>query len=102
MDMTTNPYTPGAGTPPPILAGRTALLNEAKLALNRIRIGRHAQSFVAVGLRGVGKTVIVNEVQKLADNSGYQSIYIEAYDEIRLPEVLARGLRTVLLKLRTR
>lgn len=102
MDAHRNPYAPGAGTPPPILAGRDALLNEAKVALERIRIGRPARSFIAVGLRGVGKTVIMNEVQQLAEASKFQSIYIEAFDEIRLPDVLTKALRPVLLKLSKR
>lgn len=99
MDAARNPYTPGAGTPPPTLAGRDALLQAAKLALERIRLGRPAKSFIAVGLRGVGKTVILNEIQKLAENEGFQAIYIEAYDEINFSEVLAKALRPILLKL---
>ncbi|NPD67337.1 ATP-binding protein [Lichenicola cladoniae] len=99
MDATLNPYAPGAGTPPPTLAGRDKLLESARIALARIRIGRPAKSFIAVGLRGVGKTVIMNEVQKIAEAEQFHSIYIEAYDEIRFPEVLAKALRPILLKL---
>lgn len=99
MDARKNPYAPGAGTPPPTLAGRDALLSDARLALERINIGRPARSFIAVGLRGVGKTVIMNEVQQLADANKFQSIYIEAFDEIKLSDVLAKALRPVLLKL---
>jgi hypothetical protein len=99
MEAGRNPYAPGAGTPPPILAGRDALFDSARLALTRIRHGRPGKSFMAVGLRGVGKTVIMNQIQKLADDDGYQTVYIEAFDEIRLAEVLARALRPVLLKI---
>lgn len=99
MDAARNPYSPGAGTPPPTLAGRDALLGAAKIALERIHLGRPAKSFIAVGLRGVGKTVIMNEVQKLAEGEHFHTVYIEAYDEIRLPDVLAKALRPVLLKL---
>lgn len=102
MDPRKNPYAPGAGTKPPTLAGRDNLLNAAKLALERIHDGLHAKSFIAVGLRGVGKTVIMNEVQKLAEAEKFHSIYIEAYDEIKLPDALAKGLRPVLLKLSKR
>ena len=101
MDKSTNPYAPGAGTPPPTLAGRDALLDAATLALTRIRIGRPAKSFIAVGLRGVGKTVIMNQVQLIAEAQGYHSVYIEAYDEIRLAVELGRKLRPVLLKIST-
>ena len=99
MEPRRNPYTPGAGTPPPILAGRDDLLDAGKLALERIHIGLPAKSFIAVGLRGVGKTVIMNQVQQFAELEGFQSIYLEAFDEIHLPDVLAKALRPVLLKL---
>lgn len=98
MDPLRNPYTPNAGTPPPTLAGRDGLLEEAKIALGRIRFGRPAKGFIAVGLRGVGKTVIMNEVQQLAEAEGFPSIYIEAFDEIRLSDVLAKAIRPILLK----
>lgn len=99
MDARKNPYAPGAGTPPPILAGRDNLLAAAKLALERVSDGRPAKSFIAVGLRGVGKTVIMNQVQQLAEEEGFQCIYIEAFDEIRLPDALTKALRPVLLKM---
>lgn len=99
MDAARNPYAPGAGTPPPILAGRDALLNSARLALERIRLGRPAKSFIAVGLRGVGKTVIMNEVQRIAEGESVHVVYIEAYDEISLPSVLTQSLRPILLRL---
>ena len=75
------------------------MLEAAALALGRIKIGRPAKSFIAVGLRGVGKTVIMNQVQQIAEQQGYHSVYIEAYDEIRLPVELARRLRPVLLSM---
>lgn len=102
MDAARNPYAPGAGTPPPILAGRDALLRAARIALERTQLGRPAKSFIAVGLRGVGKTVVMNEVQKIADSERFLSVYIEAYDEVKLPEALARALRPVLVKLSRR
>jgi Cdc6-like AAA superfamily ATPase len=54
---------------------------------------------VTVGLRGVGKTVVLNKVQQLAEDQGYQAAYIEAHDDIQLTSVLATALRPVLLKL---
>ena len=71
MDAKRNPYAPGAGTPPPILAGRDDLVAKADLVLARARDGRAAKSFIAVGLRGVGKTVVLNKVRDLADGQGY-------------------------------
>jgi hypothetical protein len=99
MDPLRNPYAPGAGTPPPILAGRDDLVETAELALARVRRGLPAKSFIAVGLRGVGKTVVLNKVQRLADDQGYESAYIEAYDEVRLADALAKALRPILLRL---
>lgn len=99
MDAARNPYSPGAGTPPPMLAGRDALLDQARLGLKRIRIGRPARSFIAVGLRGVGKTVVMNEIQKIADSEGYYSVYIEAYDDISVADALAKALRPVLIRM---
>jgi len=99
MNPLRNPYAPGAGTPPPILAGRDDLAQTAELALARVKGGLHAKAFIAVGLRGVGKTVVLNKVLRLADDQGYESAYIEAYDEIRLPDALAKALRPIVLRL---
>ena len=60
MNPAVNPYAPGAGTPPPELAGRDAILADAKLAIERNKGGRSARSFMFVGLRGVGKTVLTS------------------------------------------
>ena len=99
MDAATNPYAPGAGTRPPLLAGRDDLVATATVALTRAKHGRAAKSFVAVGLRGVGKTVILNKVADLAEESGYLVAAIEAYDEATLATMLVPRLRTTLLKL---
>jgi hypothetical protein len=99
MDPRRNPYAPGAGSPPPILAGRDDLVENAELALDRVRNGRHAKSFIAVGLRGVGKTVVLNKVQALADALEYRSVYIEAHDDMRLADVLVKALRPALIQL---
>ncbi len=59
MDPRRNPYAPGAGSPPPELAGRDPILEAIAINLDRIRAGRHAESVLLVGLRGVGKTVLL-------------------------------------------
>ena len=59
MDPIRNPYAPGAGTPPPELAGRDEIREAARIALERIRIGRSGKSLMLVGLRGAGKTVLL-------------------------------------------
>jgi len=67
MDRVKNPYVPGAGTPPPELAGRAAILEEANVALSRVRAARPSQSLILVGLRGVGKTVLLVRMREMAE-----------------------------------
>jgi AAA ATPase domain len=97
MDPATNPYAPGAGTRPPLLAGRDDLVATATLALSRAQSGRHAKSFVAVGLRGVGKTVVLNKVHELAQAQEYHVASLEARDDSSLVNLLVPRLRTILL-----
>ena len=101
MDPVANPYAPGAGTPPPELAGRNDVLNTATVAIERISKGRNTQSLILVGLRGVGKTVLLNKINQIADDRDFLTIYIEAHEGKRLPELLIPGLRQVLYKLST-
>ncbi len=99
MDPRTNPYAPGAGAPPPELAGRDDLIEHAAVALDRIRDGRAAKSVLMVGLRGVGKTVLLNRIQRDADARGFATIAIESPEKRSLPALLIGPLRTALLKL---
>ncbi len=99
MDPRGNPYAPGAGSRPPELAGREAILERAAVALDRIRNGRHAQSFILIGLRGVGKTVLLNEIRRDAEARGIATVPIEAPEGKSLPHMLVPALRTALLKL---
>ena len=78
MDPRSNPYAPGAGSPPPELAGRDELLERASIALDRIRAGLAAKSLLLVGLRGVGKTVLLNRIRNDAEANGFATIFIEA------------------------
>jgi Cdc6-like AAA superfamily ATPase len=66
MDRHQNPYTPGAGARPPLLAGRDAELDDFSVAFERLAAGQFARSFVLDGLRGVGKTVLLNEADVIA------------------------------------
>jgi hypothetical protein len=93
------PYAPGAGTPPPELAGRDDLIERSAIALDRIRAGRAARSFVLYGLRGVGKTVLLNRAQRDADARGFATAKMEAPEDRSLPALLAPNLRVLLLKL---
>jgi AAA ATPase domain len=99
LDPRKNPYAPGAGYPPPELAGRDDVIERAAIALDRIRDGRAARSFILYGLRGVGKTVLLNRVRVDAEARGFASVTIEAPEERSLPAVLIPALRAALLKL---
>jgi hypothetical protein len=99
LDPRSNPYAPGAGYPPPELAGRDDVIERAAIALDRIRDGRAARSFILYGLRGVGKTVLLNRIRLDAEARGFASATIEAPEERSLPAVLIPALRAALLKL---
>lgn len=99
MDARDNPYVPGAGTPPPELAGRHDVLEKAEVALARIQRRRPAKSLIVVGLRGVGKTVLLVRFQRQAENLGFQSSLIEAHEGKSLPELVVPALRKILFSL---
>jgi len=99
MDPIRNPYSPGAGSPPRELAGRDKVRDQAHIAMARIKIGNPAKSVLMVGLRGVGKTVLLDKIRQDADASGMQTIRMEAPEERSLPALLAPPLRLALLKL---
>ena len=102
MDPIRNPYAPGAGTQPPELAGRDEVRESARIALERTRIGRSTKSVMMVGLRGVGKTVLLNLIREEAEASDIYALPIEAPENQSLPSILVPRLHTVLLKLSRR
>lgn len=99
MDRRRNPFAPGAGTRPPELAGREQIIEDASVAFERIREGRPAKSQMLLGLRGVGKTVLLNELDRVAEQLGYLTIHIEAPEDRSLAQMLVPPLRGVLYKL---
>lgn len=99
MDPITNPFSPGAGSPPPELVGRDPLLEQARILLGRIQQKRSEKSMLLTGLRGVGKTVLLNEIERQATAAGYRTILIEAHEDKPLGPLLAPYLRTVLYEL---
>jgi len=101
MNREQNPFSPGAGTQPPELAGRQSILEGAALALARIANGRAEKSLILVGLRGVGKTVLLDRFRRLAGNAGYKVAMIEATGDKPLPLLLAPQLRRIMLDLDT-
>jgi hypothetical protein len=102
MDPIRNPYAPGAGTPPPELAGRDEIRETARITLERARIGRPTRNLLMVGLRGVGKTVLLDRIREDAEAGGIHALRIEAPESRSLPSILAPQLRVALLKLSNR
>lgn len=78
MDPAVNPYNPGAGYPPPELVGRDHLISQVRIALGRRISGRHGKHFFLIGLRGVGKTVLLKHVRTIAKDMGYEEVFGEA------------------------
>ncbi len=99
MDPIRNPYTPGAGTRPPELAGRDELLETVRIALERVRIGNPTKSILMTGLRGVGKTVLLDRIRDDAEAAGIQTMRVEAPEDRSLPAILAPQLRMALIRL---
>jgi hypothetical protein len=101
MNPITNPYNPGAGTPPPELAGRDELREKVRICIERLRIGNSAKSLILVGLRGVGKTVLLDRMRTDAEGTSVQTLRIEAPENKSLPAMLAPELRKALLRMST-
>ncbi len=99
MDPIRNPFAPGAGTPPPELAGRDPLRETVRVALERTRRGLPTKSVLMVGLRGVGKTVLLDRMRDDAEQAGIQTLRVEAPEDRSLPAMLAPQLRQSLLAL---
>jgi AAA ATPase-like protein len=99
MDPIKNPYSPGAGSPPPELVGRGPVLDQARVLLGRVKQRRAEKSMLLTGLRGVGKTVLINEIERLATGEGYRTIFIEAHEDKPLGPLIAPSLRTILFQL---
>ena len=99
MDKMNNPFAPGAGNPPRALSGRDDLITNANVAINRTANGRYAQSTILFGLRGVGKTVLLQHFVTLAEDAGCKTSFIEAPDNKSLAELLSPEINQVLRQL---
>jgi hypothetical protein len=99
MDEFENPFRPGAGTAPPALLGRDALIDRFDIALRRTASGRPGKSVMPIGLRGVGKTVLLNRFHEIAQEQRFATAYIEAPETGEFTSMLAARLRTILLEL---
>lgn len=101
MDPVRNPFAPGAGTAPPELAGRDAIINAADVALQRVLLGNPSKSQILLGLRGTGKTVLLNKIEERAEELHHLVSFIEAPDGKSLPGLLYPKIHQVLRKLST-
>src|ERR1035441_9402045 len=99
MDPRTNPYSPGAGTIPPELAGRSEVIEKAAIALDRCKSGLASRGLLLVGLRGVGKTVLLARISQETESRGFVVVSIETSENRSLPALLIPALRTAILKL---
>lgn len=99
MDPITNPFAPGAGTPPPELAGRDDVRGTVRVAIERVRRSFPTKSVLMVGLRGVGKTVLLYRMREDAEGAGIHTLGVEAPENRSLPAILAPQLRQALLRL---
>lgn len=99
MDPVRNPFAPGAGSQPPELAGRDSIIADADTALQRVLQGRHDKSQILLGLRGTGKTVLLNKIEQLAESYGHLTAFIEAPEDRKLTDLLYPRLNQILRKL---
>jgi AAA ATPase domain len=99
VDAIKNPFSPGAGSPPPELVGREAILEQARILLGRVKEKRPEKSILLTGLRGVGKTVLLNEFERASASTGYRTVALEAHEDKSLAALLVPPLRTLLFDL---
>lgn len=99
MDRAQNPFSPGAGAPPPELVGRDPILEDALVLMRRIKRKRPEKSLLLTGLRGVGKTVLLNEMERMAKEEGCRTISIEVHENKSLGVLLAPYLWKLLFEL---
>jgi len=99
MNPIINPFAPGAGSEPPELAGRSSVLEAAEIALQRAIRRRHEKSQILLGLRGTGKTVLLNKIEGIAEANGHLTSFLEAPESGRLVELLYPKIHQVLRKL---
>ncbi|MBV8619749.1 MAG: ATP-binding protein [Curvibacter sp.] len=99
MDPVRNPFAPGAGSRPPELAGRELILGEAQVAIQRALLGKPNRSQMLLGLRGVGKTVLLNKIEEIAQSAGHLTSIIEAPEGRSLSELLVPKIHQILRRL---
>lgn len=99
MDELTNPYRPGAGVVPPALIGRDHLIDHFGVLMRRAQRGRPGKSILPTGLRGVGKTVLLNRFAQIAEQEGLAVAFIESPEAGDVRALLAARLRQILTRI---
>jgi Cdc6-like AAA superfamily ATPase len=104
VDSIDNPYTPNAGASPEVLIGRENQIGDFRVLLQRLGRGRSEQSMIVTGLRGVGKTVLLNQFREIAADSHWEVVEFEAskYDDNRFRQAMFSQLKAALLRLSPR
>jgi hypothetical protein len=100
MDPINNPYTPNAGSRPQELAGRNNELEQFRVLVGRLKRGATEQSMIIRGLRGVGKTVLLNAFEDRAESEGFVSFYHELTPDSSLVVEIARDAQSALARLK--
>lgn len=99
MDKMRNPFAPGAGVLPPELAGREGIIDDATINIQRATLGLNCRSQMLLGLRGVGKTVLLNKLEDICLKNRHFVTVIEAYEGIELIKELNVKIQQLLRKL---
>ena len=99
LDPVRNPFAPGAGSQPPELAGRDDIVTAADIALQRVLLGRHDRSQILLGLRGTGKTVLLNKIEQMAEAHGHVTSFVEAPEHRSLAQLLYPKIHRILRSL---
>lgn len=98
MESYKNPYRPGAGTKPLVIAGREVEIEKARSLLKSVKFGSPQRSLMLYGLRGVGKTVLLNEMERISEDEEYISEHLEMSENDDFRRVIAKAVRKCLLK----
>src|SRR6266568_3471092 len=99
IDPIRNPYTPGAGSRPPALTGRDEEIEAFRILLARLKLRRPEKSMLITGLRGVGKTVLLNTFEAIAEEAGFRTAKSEITHDIEFRPLVARLARRALLSI---
>jgi hypothetical protein len=100
MDPINNPYTPNAGSRPQALAGRDQELEQFRVLVGRLKRGATEQSMVIRGLRGVGKTVLLNAFEDRAESEGFLTFYHEMTPDSSLVGEITRDAQAAMARLK--